>query len=212
MCWNKETSIASFIVGTLINIAVMLYFNNTLFYVFGIIWQWVLMMQLSEYLIWTEQNGGSINNFGTKSALIFNLTQPIIFFLVLMCVAKVPVHFKILASIIILFYICYMFIQLNKASEYKKTNPLDNCSNLNLKWWKDMDYSGIIYCITLIAITLLLLRPFSIAVFSLVLIFILFGISQFIYSCGTASVWCWLVVPFPIFLGLYYKYFVENSS
>lgn len=212
MCWNKETSIISFIIGTLINICVMLYFKNTLFYAFGIVWQWVLMMQLSEYLIWIDQEGKSTNNIGTKSALLFNLTQPIIVFLVLMCITTVPLSFKILSSIILLFYISFMFLHLNKVSEYEKITPTQNCSHLNLKWWNDIKFSGILYCITLFIIVFLLLRPVNLAIFTLIFIFVTLFISSFIYGCGAPSMWCWFVVPFPLLLGIYYKYFVENKS
>ena len=46
------------------------------------------MMQLSEYLIWKDQNCGKINKIGTKLAMFFNLTQPIIVYIVLMMITK----------------------------------------------------------------------------------------------------------------------------
>ena len=39
MCWNANASLVSFIVGTLINISVMLYFKNTSVAAICIIWQ-----------------------------------------------------------------------------------------------------------------------------------------------------------------------------
>ena len=100
---------------------------------------------------------------------------------------------------------CYMMINLNKNKEYTCVIPNNKCTSLNLKWWNDFKMGGGLYCITLILIILLLARPLSIGIFSLVYIFISLLISQKFYSCGAPSMWCFMVVPFPIFLGIFYK-------
>jgi hypothetical protein len=211
MCWNANASLISFIVGTLINISVMLYFKNTIVVPICILWQWVLMMQISEYFIWKGQDKikekGSLT-LGSRSSLIFNVTQPLVVFLCFILNSKVKMSFKITASIVILFYVSFMLINLNKQKEYKSLKPSTNCKHMSLQWWNDIKNSGIIYCITLITIIFLLLRPFNLSIFMSSYLIITLVISSMFYSCGQASMWCWLVVPFPIILGIFYKQFL----
>ena len=212
MCWNANASLTSFILGTLINISVMLYFKNTIVAVICIAWQWVLMMQISEYFIWKGQDNKKDKSasLGTRASLIFNITQPLVVFLCLILISKVKMSFKIIASIVVLFYVSFMLINLNKQTEYKSLKPSSNCKHMSLQWWSDIKNSGIIYCITLITIILLLLRPFSISIFMSFYLLITLVISSMFYSCGQASMWCWLVVPFPIILGIFYKHFLTK--
>lgn len=212
MCWNKETSLSSFIIGSIINFCLIIYFINKsepFMYALFISWQWILMMQLAEYFIWLDQENGKINKYATKAAMVFNITQPIFIFLVIICFLNIPITNKILACIIILFYIIYMLIKFNEDDEYININRNENCSHLNLKWWEDK-YSGIIYCITLALIMILLYRPTKIMLFILFFIFIALIISQKFYGCGGPSMWCWFVVPFPIFATLFYNYFIKK--
>lgn len=213
MCWNANASLASFIVGTLINISVMLYFKNTIIVPICIVWQWVLMMQISEYFIWKGQDKSKqkgLLTLGSRASLIFNITQPLVVFLCLILISKVKISFKITASIIILFYVSFMLTNLNRQEEYKSLKPSSNCKHMSLQWWGDIKNSGIIYLITLITIILLLLRPFSISIFMSCYLLVTLIISSMFYSCGQASMWCWLVVPFPIILGIFYKQFLSK--
>ena len=212
MCWNANASLTSFILGTLINISVMLYFKNTIVAVICIVWQWVLIMQISEYFIWKGQDNKQYKSasLGTRASLIFNITQPLVVFLCFILNSKVKMSFKIIASIVILFYVSFMLINLNKQKEYKSLKPSSNCKHMSLQWWSDIKYGGIIYCITLITILLLLLRPLSISIFMASYLIITLLISSIFYSCGQSSMWCWLVIPFPIILGIFYKQFLTK--
>lgn len=205
MCVNANTSISAFILGTIINIGVILYFKTNIITIICIMWQWVIMMQLSEFIIWKDQKCGKLNKIGTDMAMFFNLTQPLFVFILLIMTSKVDLKLKIISVITILIYMCYMMINLNKSKEYTCVIPNNNCPSLNLKWWNDFKIGGGLYCLTLIIIILCLARPFNIGVFSIIYIFIALFISEKFYSCGAPSMWCFLVVPFPIFLGIFYK-------
>ena len=210
MCWNAQTSITSFILGTIINIAVILYFKSNIITVICIILQYVLMMQLSEFLIWKDQKCGKLNKIGTNMALFFNLTQPLFVFILLIMTSKVDLKLKIISTVTILIYMCYMMINLNKNKEYTCVTPSKKCSHLNLNWWNDFKFGGGLYCLTLIIIILCLARPLKISIFTLVYIFIALFISEKFYSCGAPSIWCYAIVFFPIFLGIFYKMKILN--
>ena len=209
MCWNKETSIISFILGTIINLAVLLYFKTEVITAFCIIWEFILLMQLAEYYIWIDQTCGKTNKKATKAALILNLMQPVVVFLVLIGKFQGSVLLKNVATIIIFTYICFMLLKLNENSEYECIKPSTECRHLNFQWWNDFKQAGFIYVITLLSIILLLYRPTKIAIFISSYIFIMLLLSQKFYSCGSPSMWCWLVVPMPLFVGIVYKLSIQ---
>lgn len=208
MCWNAPASLASFIVGTIINISVLLYFKAPIITSICILWQWVLMMQISEYFVWKGQDKSQDNQqltLGTKAALVFNITQPLVAFLCLMMISKVKMSFKIVASVVILFYVSFMLLNLNCQKEYIALSPTPKCEHISLQWWSDIKNSPLVYIVVLLSIFLLLLRPYNLSLFITSYLIITVVISSVFYSCGGASMWCWFVVPFPIFLGFFYK-------
>ena len=209
MCWNKETSIFSFILGTIINLAVLLYFKTEVITVFCIIWEFVLLMQLAEYYIWLDQTCGKGNKKATKAALILNLMQPVVVFLVLINKFQGSTLLKNVATIIIFAYICFIMLKLNENTEYTCVKPSKECKHLNFQWWNDFKYAGVIHGITLLSIVLLLYRPTKLALFVFFYTFIMLILSQEFYSCGAPSTWCWLVVPMPLFLGIFYKLAIQ---
>ena len=209
MCWNKETSIISFILGTVINLAVLLYFKTEAISIICIIWEFVLLMQLAEYYIWTDQTCGKTNKNATKAALILNLLQPLVVFLILIGKFQGSTLLKNVASIIIFAYICFMMLKLNENTEYTCVKPSTKCRHLNFRWWNDFKDAGVIYVITLLSIILLLCRPSKLSVFLVIYIFTMLLLSQKFYSCGAPSTWCWLVVPMPLFMGIFYKLAIQ---
>ena len=214
MCWSANASLATLIIGTVINgIILRRYYNKEEIVIFCLAWQWVLMMQFSEYLIWIDQGCGDTNKIGTQLALIFNLTQPIIVFILCMCTTKVDLQFKVIASVLTLVYISFMFLKLNQNSEYTCVTPSSNsCAHLDLKWWEDFKWGGLVYLIVLISVLLLLFRPFNLSRFVCAYIIIALLVSMKFYSCGAPSIWCWLVVPLPIFVALFYELFVKDHK
>lgn len=210
MCWDANTSILTFILGTILNVYTFSYFPSKNIKLLCIVWQWILCMQIAEFFIWNaiNSNNDNQNKLGTKMALILNILQPVIIYVVCMCFSndKLSITKKILSSILIIFYMSYMLLKFNENPEYKKLNPSEKCINLNLKWWKDIPSSGLIYCITLFSLILLLFSPFKLAIITVLYIFIALLISKKFYNCGQPSIWCWLVVPMPIIVALIEKY------
>jgi hypothetical protein len=78
MCWSFEVSVATLVVGTVLNgLGVWGNRRHGLRYAgLAASWQYVLLMQLSEAIIWSDPAGGTRNVVGTASALFFNMTQP----------------------------------------------------------------------------------------------------------------------------------------
>ena len=208
MCVNATTSLAAFIAGILSIIGMMIIIPSPNIIAIGLIWLWVLFMQLSEYLIWIDQKCGHINNVGTNMALIFNLTQPIFAYLVFMNISKdVSSIYKYLATGIILLYICIILYQMNNNPKFSCIKPLNKCMGLNLDWWNKFTNTGLIYLLTLLSVILLLVQPMSIAIFTSIFIVIALLISMKFYSCNSPSMWCLFVVLYPIFLTIFIRVF-----
>ena len=91
MCYSKTASLFALIVGTVLNIIGVWWIHQKYgqtsafmrYVCLAVAWQWVLLMQLSEYLIWLEPNGGTTNAWGTILAKMFNITQPLVVFFAL---------------------------------------------------------------------------------------------------------------------------------
>ena len=203
MCVDAETSISSFVIGSIINICVMMYFQKKVIYQLCIFWQWVLFIQLAEFLIWSDADCGMINYTGTKLALFFNLTQPIILFFVFLILNDKPKSIQITSAVIILAYIGYFFNHLNTQKEYTCIKKEEGCPSLNLAWWWNDWKTPCVYLFCILLMTFLLSDNSPSIIFFVLYSAITLLISGQFYSCGAPSMWCWLVVPFPLFLGVF---------
>jgi len=210
MCWNEPVSWTTFILGTLFNIFNICYFRDTTLTLISILIQWLLLMQFFEALAWRDQNCGSLNAFATNGALVANLTQPIVVCMSFLMFTKVPQHYKLLALGITFLYISYILYKLNNRPPYTCLKPTEQCTHLDLVWWRDM--SGLFYCMTLFSVMLLLIRPFRLSLFVTGYIASTLVISLLFYSCSVGSMWCWFTSFAPIIITIYWYFYVKNNE
>ena len=196
MCWNEPISWTVFFVGTLFNMYLIWKFRTATAITVAITWQWVLLMQLFDALLWRDQNCGRLNKFATNSAYIANITQPIVVFLSLIVISTANIKLKIMSTVIILFYIIYM-IQ-SRPNIGKLDCVQEKGGHLNYFWWDKMKFGGIIYAVVLVLIMLLLLRPVNLSIFEVSYILITLGISIAFFKYSTPSIWCWFAAFAPI--------------
>ena len=75
MCYNKETSLATYVLGVSLSIALFIlgdnYDKHIAFFTFVFI-----QIQLCEYFMWSDQKCGKINHYATKCAKIALMLQP----------------------------------------------------------------------------------------------------------------------------------------
>ena len=212
MCWDKQTSIITFVLGTIINIFNIFYFQTTIITLLSIIWEWILLMQLFEAIAWDSQPGpgepcSDQNKLAANGALIANVTQPILIALVLVCFTPVPLQNKVIAMIAIFAYICWVLFAMNQIEPVTCLKPGEDCENLDLVWWKKFPArSALAYMIILPIVFLLLMRPIDLAYATVIFIALAFGIISTFYGCGVGSVWCWFASAAPLATGLYWYY------
>jgi len=212
MCWDKRTSVITFVLGTAVNIFNIFYFRTTVITLLSIIWEWVLLMQVFEAIAWDSQPRDSSgecskqNKLAANGALIANVTQPILIALLLVSFSPAPVQNKVIAMTAIFGYICWLIYAMNQTRPFTCLERGENCDNLNLVWWEKFPGSAIIYAAIIPIVGLLLLRPMDLAWATIIFIAVTFGISRTFYGCGTGSMWCWFAASAPLFTGLYWYY------
>jgi hypothetical protein len=191
MCWSKNVSLASFALGTVINLALINKAKNNLVITLCLLWQFVIFMQLWDAIAWSYPICGSDGNvLATRGAYIFNILQPVVAYMLLVCISPVELKYKVLAGVAMLFYLGWMMVK-DPYNDNLCLKPSQNCTHLNYDWWHGN--SGKVYIIVLTAIILLLIRPLKMATITAGYILGTLAISQAFYGCGAPSIWCWLV-------------------
>ena len=214
MCWDQQTSIITFILGTVFNLFIIFYFRETIITLLAIIWEWFLLMQVFEAIAWGSQpNSGDSpgecsgkNKIAAKGAIVSALAQPILIAFLLIVFTPVSVQNKIMAMVVVFAYICWSIYVLNQSPPFECLIPNKDCPHLQLDWWDNFTGGVIPYIITIIVVVILLLRPMDMAWFLIIAVGIVALLSKIFYSCGAGSIWCWFVVFAPVVTGLYWYY------
>ena len=206
MCWSAEVSFASFVAGCLVCLCVWYLEPYQPIRLLTLLWIFILFMQVVEGLIWLDQDCTGLNQLATRIGTALNILQPVAAYALFMSyqLDGVTHKQKLAASTIIIAYTCFMLTRLYRAPLPDCTKPLTNCSHLNLHVW-EISYSGKVYVITLLSMILLLVRPLSLSLFVTVCVAAALLASRWLYGCGQASMWCWLVVFLPAVFMLFYK-------
>jgi len=208
MCIDEKHSLIAFVIGTFFNLVNILVFKNRTILIISVLWQWVLLMQIFEAMAWRNQPSNGVcnktNKFSTNAAMIANLTQPIILALMMVIFTPVSEKLKLTSMAVIFAYICWIVYSLNNIPNQTCLHPRKGCNNLNLSWWEKVPGGASVYMVAMVLIVLLLVRPMKFALLELAYILISLAISMKFYSCGTGSMWCYLVAFAPIFTGLFW--------
>ena len=218
MCLDTKTSIITLIVGTVLNIWNIMHYKDATITAVSILWQWVLLMQLFEAFVWQNQpsNGlqskpldcNNTNKWATKGAYLANITQPIVFAIVLFVIKgdTLSQEAKIAAGSILTGYILWLLYASNKIPEVNCLTPNNKCHNLTYYWWNQFPGNAFVYLAALILLILIMVKPINFAVMQLSYILVTLWVSTMFYSCGSpGSMWCWLAAFAPLLVGPMYE-------
>ena len=213
MCWNKEVSFITLIIGTVFTILLWLKYNDTNIRVIACIWQFVLFMQLFEGLSWVskETNNETLSIFSTKCAFIFNVLQPIAVALLCILISDSnPIKYTLATLIVI-----YLIILLYSVSTTSFSQPLyendETCHHLQLYWWNSFSNWIFIFYIIILTVSCLSLKPLHLGIFQISYIILTFFLSNWIYPCSYGSIWCWFAAFAPLLTYIYLRLFGINS-
>jgi len=209
MCFDEKTSIITFAIGTIFNIYGVISYQDIKYTAIAILWEWILLMQVFDAIAWRNPDcGNEKNKLAARGAYIANMTQPLVCYLVLIIIAdEVSLMNKIISSILILAYICSAFYSSQEIEDVNCLERTNECANLQYYWWENQKVTLCFYLVCILGIPILLFRPLNFAVYTSVFILATLFLSMFIYSCGTASVWCWFAAFAPVLNYFMWKYF-----
>ncbi len=211
MCINSKMSISSFIFGTIINGIVLKSNPTTDYLIIALVYEFILSMQLFDFLAWKDSTCGKLNEFATKGAFIQNMLQPVIVMLLLLYFTKNQNKIsKGIVNILLVFYIGFIFYKLyyNKSpSSITCLKPTEKCKHLQYDWWNNIgDYPIFIYLIPIILSFLLLLTSSKFAIIHSIYFIMSFLISGIFYACGLPSMFCLFATGGPLLNLLLMKY------
>lgn len=213
MCFSKETSIASFVIGTLINVAVGTfvtmqgYDNLPWRYAILALWQFAILMQLPEAVGWGYVNRGTqgppsveraaywLNNLQPAAAFVFIVGT---YFLVNQSFPSDPIVWVALIAAVLAtaaFTITAAAKSGTLLGRPEGIAPGRGCDHLNLHWWSAEGLKPYLplYLIAIFA-CIMLLPSASMQITQSSVFFGTLLLSSALYSCGVGSLWCWSVV------------------
>jgi hypothetical protein len=195
MCFSKEVSLGTFILGTLGSILVYS-LNTKNDKILAIFFFYVILMQLIEYILWNNLTCNLTNKITTFTAIILNATQPIVLALLLLYNYNLPnktniIIYGVLYSIMMLFY------NLQTKTLCTLKNKFDN-----LKWdWNYLNMYIIVYTIYVLYLSYLLLSiPLALNKLLTFLFILSYVLSVYIYwgTNAIGGMWCFSAAFFPL--------------
>ena len=217
MCISYETSIFSFLVGTGFSILNLIKYRNIpIFVAISLFWLFVIFMQLWDALLWKN----IIPKMASKLAMIFNILQPVVVFLVLVPLfLKSNTSYKNIKLIIIgiIFFIYFTYIGSHLKWDYGK---LTTNRGIEYKWWSNFknnkyNYGGNIYLITVILLFYMLTNN-QIVKWSQILLFYLSLTtafwSNYFPNGNPGSIWCFFAAFAPSINYFIFDYLKNNPD
>jgi hypothetical protein len=207
MCFSKDISITTFVLGIIANLSVGAYIFKAGYshlpyrYAILCLWSYALLMQLPEAVAWNNIDRQQPSHPSVeKAAYWLNNLQPLA-----AVVAVAGAYFVVnktwpTPTIIIAIAAAGIFTYkaIEKSGDLLGRDvgiaPDTGCSHLNLHWWKDdglLPYLGL-YILAMFAAILIL--PSNSMKFTQSAVY--FGtllLSTLLYKCGQGSLWCWMV-------------------
>ena len=210
MCYNKDISIYTYIIGLVSSYLLLTNEKKTL-KILGCFFIVVIQMQLVEYYLWSNNKCNSKNRTISNIGALLNIIQPIMLYLAIHYYNKeiTKENKKIMNITVFIYLLSILLYSLNLF-------PID-CSIVTkvsapyLQWgWfykKLPNFITIMFPLTLVILMYFGLdKPYNF--YSSLIIILSFIISFIIYRKQRVfgTLWCWFAVFIPIFVLVYDKY------
>jgi hypothetical protein len=203
MCWSKEVSLLTFLIGT-ISSYTLYQFNQPMLKLYAYFFMFVTLMQGVEFFLWSHQICDDLHKQISITGMFLNLIQPVV-------LAILTLYFNGGKSILALISICigYLigirpFIQYYLQDEQLQcTTP--KCGDPHLVWnWTILPHMNLAHFLYLGALSLIALVGFPDRASSFMFTFVTlvsYTLSRLLYSRAVfGSMWCWYVVFVPSIL------------
>lgn len=202
MCWNKEVSLATFIIAIIgvfylykrnkQNDRWIAFFSGT-----------ITMIQLAEYFMWSNNTcSNHINKYASVFALLILALEPLSNIIGGLYFSNTPYkkYLKYMLLSYILFIIFFYFTQMhNKSVNWCATslcNAPDTVQDCNLKWLfvRGFDNKLAIIWILFLLIPFLTMTPDFYGILLVSMGLITYATASLINHAAKGSIWCWLAI------------------
>ena len=212
MCINAEMSLSSFIFGTIINgIVLQSTPPSTDYFILALVYEFILSMQLFDFVAWKDPKCGKLNEVATKGAFIQNMLQPVVVIMLLLYFTQNKNKIsKGIVNLLLIFYIGYIFYKLyytKSPASITCLKPTEKCKHLQYEWWNNIgEYPIFIYLIPIVLSFLLLLSSTKFAIIHSIYFIMSFLLSGLFYACGLPSIFCLFATGGPLLNLVLMKY------
>ena len=202
MCFSKEVSLGTFIIGA-IGSALVYSINTKIDKILAIFFFYIILMQLVEFILWNNLTCNIINKITTFTAIILNATQPIVLAMLVLYNYKLPNQ-----TSLIIYTILYSLMMLIYNLQTTSLCTLKNKFN-HLEWkWNNLFLYWLVYGIYILYLSYIILSlPFNWNITLLLLIVLPYLLSIYVYfgTNNIGSLWCFFAVFIPIIWYIFRK-------
>ena len=191
MCWSATTSILTLCIGTLLNIGSYLLLRSwnspTALLVWS--WQYALLMQIPEAIVWIQLDYGGDVSMASRVAMVLNITQPLAL-LVGIRFSGLYREFRYAYAVMLLYGVAILS-QMDVIWPLSESiAPEEGCAHLDLRYWNTS--RGLVY-VTTSLLVVSEARPVFWALVNACIFTITLLLAIVVYPCGVGSVWCWFI-------------------
>jgi hypothetical protein len=195
MCFSKEISIGTFIIGT-IGSALVYSFNTKIDKILALFFFYIVLIQFVEFILWNNLTCNITNKITTLIAIIINVTQPILLALLLLYNYNLPNKTNI-----ILLTILYSIMMLLYHLQNKTLCTLKNMSN-HLEWkWNYLYMHYFVYNMYILYFLYIILSipsKSNITLFYIILFSYLISLYIYWETPNIGTIWCFVGAFIPI--------------
>lgn len=202
MCFNKDISLISYIIGTLSSI--FLYLRG--YKIEGILYGFIVQMQLIEYLLWLNNSCNNINKIITKIGILLNHLQPIVLYLLIVYFNNKIKNYYI-HHIIIIIYIILTIIYLIYNNKLLENCTIGIPNKQELKWsihYGNQKKYYYIFLFTLISLTIIGFKKYNYLNAYLILLIYLISYIKYNKTKSVGTIWCLFAAYMPVLLNIIY--------
>jgi hypothetical protein len=213
MCYNKDISIYTYIIG-LVSSYLLLRNDKKNLKILGCFFMIVIQMQLVEFFLWSNTKCNITNRTISNIGAFINFIQPIMLYLAIHYYNKdiTKENNKIMNITIIIYIVALLLYSINLFPI--GCSIVTELSSPYLQWgWFYKKYPYFITIMFPLALVILMYfgldKPYNLYI-SLI-IMLSFILSYIIYKKQRSfgSLWCWFAVFIPITVLVYDKYFID---
>jgi hypothetical protein len=203
MCFNYETSLFTFLVGTIFSVILMEYGNVEFMAeneTTGIFFMFISLIQLMDFLFWIDiKNDYGINKIVTILGPLFNVSQPIIFYLIKCFYYKPNVfsmkNFNLPVALLNAAYLIYFIIMYKQFLSQGELTTSTKNGHLDWPW---LQFASTNFYLLVLAVNIFYLFDIKYALVLFGIVYAFLGLSMKYFNYNAGELWCFFgsFVPF----------------